>query len=154
MSRFLLLSSILIALLALPVSAGAATDADPALEQQAQIIFGEVLSPFCPGRLLRDCPSSAATELKDRIRGEVRAGKSREEILAGLYALYGDQIRAVPAVAGFGLAAWLAPGIFLLLGLLIIGMWLRSRRSMPEVERPAANLTPEMEERIRRELGR
>lgn len=130
---------------------GYAVELDPAQEVEANSIFKAVLSPFCPGRLLRDCPSTAAHELKDKIRGMIVEGKPRAEIENYLFALYGDTIRSVPPKHGFGNVAWWGPGVFLLIGLGILGVWLRSKRTAPEAVGP--ELTDEMKARIERHLS-
>lgn len=147
MHRFLL--ALLLAVAVVPASLFG-VDLDPAQEQEAAAIFESVLSPFCPGRLLRDCPSTAAHELKDKIRGMVVEGKSRADIQSYLFALYGNGIRSVPAHEGFGNVAWWAPTVFLLSGLGILGLWLRSKRAREEAAAPP--VTPEMVERISRHL--
>lgn len=127
-----------------------AVELDPAQELEAKEIFDSVLSPFCPGRLLRDCPSTAAHELKDKIRGMVVEGKPRAEIQSHLFALYGDSIRSTPPRQGFGQVAWWAPAVFLAIGLVLLAVWLRSKRSHRDA--PAPTITPEMEARIQRHL--
>ena len=97
---------------------------DPAIENEANEIFSLVLSPFCPGRVLLDCPSRQASELKNEIREKLVTGVTREEILADLRAEYGDTISSVPSTEGFGLLAWLAPIVFLLGGFLFMLWWL------------------------------
>lgn len=129
---------------------------DPAQELESKAIFDAVLSPFCPGRLLRDCPSTAAHELKDKIRGMVVEGKSRAEIESYLFALYGDSIRSVPPREGFGYVAWWGPAVFLGLGLTILGLWLRSKQRSAAEGTPtmtSPTLTAEMEERIKRHIS-
>ncbi|MCB0333496.1 MAG: hypothetical protein KDD55_08345, partial [Bdellovibrionales bacterium] len=44
------------------------------VEHRAFEVEGYLLSPFCPGRLLRDCPSSGAHDLKIEIREAVATG--------------------------------------------------------------------------------
>ena len=85
----------------------------PEIEAMAGEIFGEVLSPFCPGRMLNDCPSGNASQLKEKIRTDLSSGKDREEILDELYAVYGTSIRAAPTTEGFGWFAWITPFAFL-----------------------------------------
>lgn len=143
--------SLVIVSLNLAVTVVHAIELDPAQEIEANAIFEAVLSPFCPGRLLRDCPSGAATELKDKIRGMVVEGKTHAEIESYLFALYGDTIRSVPPKHGFGNVAWWGPGIFVVIGLGILGVWLRSKRTAPEPESP--ELTAEMKARIARHLS-
>lgn len=120
-------------------------------ERIVREVSESVMSPFCPGRLLSNCPSSGAHELKEKIRKEVLAGKSEDEILNELILIYGDQIRAAPTSRGFGLTAWLMPFIFVIGGLAFTLLWLKSKQNLP-AEKQLESLTPEMQERIEREL--
>lgn len=86
------------------------------LDAAADEVYQQVLSPFCPGRALSDCPSQKAHDLKAEIRGQLAQGAVAEDVLEGVFARYGDQYRAVPGYAGFGLVAWLGPLLFLVLG--------------------------------------
>jgi cytochrome c-type biogenesis protein CcmH len=129
---------------------------DPAQEQEALWVFGQVLSPFCPGKLLQDCPSSAASDLKTEIREKVRNGKSREDILADLYLVYGDELSAIPRTVGFGLLAWLAPVIFLVVGLMGAYLWLKSKFRQPkksDENKAEKKLSDEERERIAALVG-
>ncbi len=111
----------------------AAFSLDLAKEQEltAKRIFDSVLSPFCPGRVLSDCPSSSATDLKDELRQRIINGESEEQIMQYLFGRFGTQISAVPQTSGVGLIAWLAPISFLLFGGVGLMLWLRAniRRS-------------------------
>ncbi|MCB0319306.1 MAG: cytochrome c-type biogenesis protein CcmH [Bdellovibrionales bacterium] len=97
-------------------------------------IEGNILSPFCPGRLLKDCPSSAARDLKVSIKEKILEGNSKPDILKALIGEYGEELQPVPDTAGFGLLAWVAPFAFLLIGLLGIIIWIRSQRCAPQDE--------------------
>ena len=89
--------------------------------EEADSIAAEIMSPFCPGRLLRDCPSSAASDLRKDIEVRLDKGESPDKITESLYAMYGDEVRAAPKPQGFGLIAWVAPGFVLLLG--VVAIW-------------------------------
>ncbi len=91
-------------------------------------ISSTFMSPFCPGKLLSDCPSSSASDLKHQIAQRLSAGESRESIEESLYTLYGDQMRAAPLVKGFGSVAWFTPFLFLVAGIGIFSLWLIGRR--------------------------
>ena len=106
-----ILLAMILLLLQFNIPEVAAGELDPALEMEASQVFEGMMSPFCPGRLLRDCPSTSAHELKDKIRGMISEGKSREEILDQMAVLYGEHIRSSPPTKGFGLVGWLTPAM-------------------------------------------
>lgn len=82
-------------------------------------VYTEVFSPFCPGRSLKDCPSSKAENLKKEIYQKIKSGQTKQEVLKDIFRVYGDKYRALPAASGFSLLAWLLPIIFLLIGALV-----------------------------------
>lgn len=123
-------------------------------ERAAQEIFGEFMSPFCPGRLLRDCPSGAAHDLKQSIRSDFESGKTKADVEARLVALYGNEVWASPSSEGFGIWAWITPVLFVALGLAALGAWLRVKRTEKRSEPPAPEISREVRERIERELER
>ena len=137
-------------LLLIFASAGFASDA-PASEEAAREIYSETMSPFCPGRLLNDCPSSAAHDLKVKIREKLNSGESKQDVFQYLVSLYGDEIRAAPQNEGFGRAAWLATPIFVLLGFASIILVLKKSKASEAIE-PAVKLDPEIQRRIQNEM--
>ncbi|MCB0311316.1 MAG: cytochrome c-type biogenesis protein CcmH [Bdellovibrionales bacterium] len=124
-------------------------------QQVADQVIDYVLSPYCPGRLLRDCSSSGASELRDQIRQHASQGMSKQEILEELYTIFGDDIRGAPEYAGFGWVAWLTPLLFLLGGLLLVVVWLGKQKStVQSTDSTGQEIDPEMLERIEDELER
>lgn len=96
-------------------------------DESAKRVYGLVMSPFCPGRLLSDCPSGQATELKEEIRRDFEAGATEEVIISQLAERFGPTIRAMPTGSGMGLVAWIVPPLFFV-GVLGGGlMWMGSR---------------------------
>jgi cytochrome c-type biogenesis protein CcmH/NrfF len=98
-------------------------------EKVAQDVFGEINSPFCKGKLLRDCPSSGASSLKQEVIGLASTGLNKDQIITKLYAQYGDEIRATPTSGFMGSVAWLAPFVFLGVGFVILLIWTRMNTS-------------------------
>ena len=86
------------------------------VDQRATQVYQDLLSPFCPGRSLKDCPSSKAEELKNSIKLELSLGQSSKDVYEGVIAKFGEQYRAVPKNEGFGRLVWLAPLFFLVGG--------------------------------------
>lgn len=99
------------------------------IETTAQSIFSTTMSPFCPGRLLNDCPSSKATDLKNTIRSELQTGASTESIKASLVQQFGEEVMATPAFSGFALFAWSIPILFLIIGTIVYRKWLHNSES-------------------------
>jgi cytochrome c-type biogenesis protein CcmH/NrfF len=108
----------LLSLFATPTAAQNQTEA--AVNREANRLFDEIMSPFCPGRTLATCPSPQAAELQDEIKVQLHAGATADDIWEGLYAVYGDQVRSVPRASGFNLLAWAIPALFFLLGTAVL----------------------------------
>lgn len=97
-------------------------------DESAKRVYGLVMSPFCPGRLLSDCPSEQATELKEQIRRDFEGGATEEAIVSELAERYGPTIRAMPTGSGMGLVAWVVPPLFFVV---VLGgglIWMGSRK--------------------------
>lgn len=139
---------VLCALLAVPGIAHAAP------EDVANAVSQEVMSPYCPGVTLHDCPSSRAQDMRDEITAWARDGMTKDEIMARLEDEFGPSIRAVPSGGG-GLVAWLLPALALLLGgagaFFLARRWSK-RRPPAAPASPAAS--PEAAARLNAELDR
>lgn len=137
-------------LICLPLAAPA-HGASP--EQAATDMSEEIMSPFCPGVTLHECPSAEALELRDRIETWFRDGMTRDEILLRLEDEYGVGVRAAPAPEGAGLLAWLIAGLGVLAALgaaaFLIKRWTnRPPRSLEDT------VTPGDRARLDEELAR
>lgn len=97
-------------------------------EQIAQKISETTMSPFCPGRTISACPSGEARNLRDKIINWLEHGYSEQAVRNQLRMIYGKEVEGKPDFSGFGLIAWIVPGLFVLLGLITISMWLRSNK--------------------------
>ena len=89
-----------------------------AAQAEAQVLFREVMSPFCPGLTLADCPSPNAFDLRHDIQARLERGESRESIVEGLVAQYGTQLLSDPSDTPIGRVVW---GVPMLLSVLAAG---------------------------------
>jgi cytochrome c-type biogenesis protein CcmH len=119
----------------------------------AQKIFTSVMSPYCPGLLLADCPSPAAFELRADIRRRLDAGEPAADIERDLYRKFGDVIRAAPPPTGWGAVLWTAPAVALASTLALL-IWFLARQSRAEREPLAGSGDAGSEERLEEELDR
>jgi cytochrome c-type biogenesis protein CcmH/NrfF len=100
--------------------------AEPAeKEQWAYDLAHDLMSPYCPGRALAECPSPQADQLRLWILDQARAGATREEVEAELAANFGDQIRQTPRAEGIGLVAYAVPAAALVVGGAFLAFYLR-----------------------------
>jgi cytochrome c-type biogenesis protein CcmH len=141
--------------LGIALAAASAAAEDPPFHTE---LWNGLMSPFCPGRTLIDCPSGQATELRDWIQQQEEAGRSREEVEQALYQQYGDVILQAPRARGFGLAAYVIPIVAFAAGGGVVWAFLRRQaRGRAAEERrvpPPTPLDPALERRIDEELGR
>ena len=121
-SRRWFVAGFLAALVALPpLMAGAQTEAGT----EAQALFREVMSPFCPGLTLADCPSQQAFEMRGDIERRLKNGESRQVIVDELVATYGAQVLADPSDTPIGRVVWGVPMILSALAAGALALFLR-----------------------------
>ncbi len=149
----------ILGLLAVVGAALALAPAAPADEAPYSMqLWNGLMSPYCPGRTLMDCPSGQATELRDWIAEQEQAGRSRQEVEDELYAQFGDVILQAPKMQGFGIAAYLLPILALCAGGGIVWVFLRRQVAAgattgeSALRQGPAVLDPEIERRIDDEL--
>jgi cytochrome c-type biogenesis protein CcmH/NrfF len=144
------------AALALPAIALSAGAADAAPQDVANSISQEVMSPFCPGVTLHDCPSDNAVALRAKLADFAARGWSKARIIGWLKTQYGPDVLAVPPDRGAGLAAWVLPAIALLAGAAVAVVLARrwTRPTRPETDGPVAPVSPGMRARLDAELAR
>ncbi len=138
--------------LGLALPAGAASE-EP--EGWAYALWHEMMSPFCPGRSLADCPSTAAESLRMWILVQEAGGRERSEVEAELLDRYGDVILAAPRARGFGLAAYLMPAVGFVAGGVLLGVFLRRQTCAGDARAQTAEaLDPDLARRVDEELER
>jgi cytochrome c-type biogenesis protein CcmH len=137
---------LIVGLLLLPASAAVADD-------QARVVrlSKNIMSPFCPGLTLHDCPSDAAIELRSKIADQVEAGLSDDEIMERLEQQYGPVISAVPN-DGRSWLVWGLPATALLGGGVIAYLAGRRWTALRVATTEPTPVTSADKERIEQEL--
>ena len=151
-------AAVAITLLALAFVVPASAEKAEEPEGWAYRYFGEVMSPFCPGRTLAACTSPSAESLRMWILVQAAAGRGREGVHEELLERYGDVILSAPRARGFGATAYLVPIATFLGGGLLVGIFLRRQTQAAAAHEaealPAEPLDPEIERAIDEELAR
>lgn len=77
-----------------------------------------LMSPFCPGLTIHDCPTQESEELRTQMIEWAEMGWSNERIVERLRSQYGPSIEAIPR-DGNAYLVWAIPGLALLAGIAI-----------------------------------
>jgi cytochrome c-type biogenesis protein CcmH/NrfF len=93
---------------------------------EAEKAIARLLSPFCPGFMLSQCPAAESLALRDSLQALAMDGWNADALEAWMLSRHGEEYRAVPKRSGAGLLAWLLPPMALLLGVGLVGWALRS----------------------------
>jgi len=121
------------------------------LRQEATALSQSLMSPYCPGRLLSDCPSIGAFQLREEIQKRLDAGETSKAIVDDLAYRFGPEIRGVPEFKGDGIALRVVPVVVAILALLIVGVTVsRMVRREAAHGREGAGLPPEDREEAAR----
>lgn len=137
----------------------AAEDAIVEPEGWAYKMAAEMLSPFCPGRTLAECPSPNAESLRLWIIMQEAAGRTQTDVEEELYARYGDDIRSAPRAEGIGLTAYALPIVAFVGGGGFLAWFLRRNTGGDDDDDDAppppavADVDPELLRQVDEELG-
>ncbi len=82
-------------------------------------------SPYCPGRLLIECTTQQARELRNQIADRLEGGQTSDQVIDWIRRNHGEEALARPDTKGAGLAVWLVPAAIFLVGGLIVGLLIR-----------------------------
>jgi cytochrome c-type biogenesis protein CcmH len=125
--RSILLASLLIFFLA-----GKAfpqeTTTNPLLERRTMALAEELRCLVCQNQTLADSHADLALDLKNRIREQLRAGRSEQEVLDFMVARYGDFVLYRPPLRARTALLWAGPFILLALALLGLAGFLKGRK--------------------------
>ena len=122
-------------------------------------IEDELMCPIC-GTALNLSESPQADRERDFIRRRIAEGQSKQEIKDALVVEYGPEVLASPETSGFDLAAWIVPGLGILVAAIALAVGIRRwrRRGEDGDEAPPGGETsgqdPEIERRLQADLDR
>jgi cytochrome c-type biogenesis protein CcmH len=129
-------------MLAALLLAPAATQANPPQRASLSDIEDEVMCLVC-GTTLAVSDSPQADRERAFIRALIARGQTKKQIEDALVAQYGPRVLATPSDSGFDLAAWIVPGLAVILaGVGIAFAVVRWRRSRPAGQTGPLSTTP------------
>ena len=111
--------------------------ADPALEARMLAVAAELRCLVCQNQTIADSHSGLADDLRVQIREQLARGASNEQVVAYMTDRYGDFVRYRPAFKSTTALLWVAPGVLLAGGLLIlVGVLRRRAKLAPDAFEP------------------
>ena len=116
--------------------------ADPDQQALYERLTNEVRCLVCQNQTIADSNAPLAADLRREIREKVANGQSEAEIKIFLTDRYGDFVLYRPRFGGPSLLLWLAPGLLLLIGTVVLWKIIRRRSTLPvtsEVEDAIVN---------------
>jgi cytochrome c-type biogenesis protein CcmH len=113
---------------------------DPLTEKRLQAISGELRCLVCQNETLAASQADLAKDLREEIRGMIRAGRSDQEIMDFMVNRYGDFVRYRPPLKPTTLLLWGGPLVLFIVGLLALRANLR-RRAQRLAEQPPLDET-------------
>jgi cytochrome c-type biogenesis protein CcmH len=99
----------------------------PEQEERYNQLTLELRCLVCQNQNLADSDAPLAQDLRKEIHKMMQAGQSNDQIKTFLVERYGDFVLYRPAMKGNTLALWLAPGILLGIGGIVVFFTVRNR---------------------------
>jgi len=127
---------LVLVVLSLCASAGLALDIheplpDPERQALYERLTQEVRCLVCQNQTIGNSSAPLAADLRREIWEKVAAGQSEQEIKTFLTDRYGDFVLYKPRYGGPAVILWLAPGVLLLFGALVLWRVIRRRAALP-----------------------
>ena len=139
-------------------SEGSSAGATRASEPKASLpdIEDEVMCPVCGTLLSLAAEAPQANDQRKLIRRLIDQGLTKEEIKDRLVEEFGPEVLATPDTKGFDLAAWIVPGLAIVLvgGAIIVGLRRWRRTGDGDEPPPASKLDSEDAKRLEEDLAR
>ena len=108
---------------------------DPQQKERAEALYGELRCVVCQNQSILDSDADVAKDLREIVSEQITAGRTDSEIKTFLVDRYGEFVLLRPVFSAHTLILWIAPLLFLILGLFLVWRSISSQpRSVVRVE--------------------
>jgi cytochrome c-type biogenesis protein CcmH len=104
---------------------------DPVQRVLYEELIAEVRCLVCQNQTIADSSAPLAADLRREIRERVTQGQSEAQIKNFLTDRYGDFVLYRPPYGGPSAILWIAPGLLLLIGMIVLWKIIRRRSVLP-----------------------
>jgi len=106
----------------------------PEQEKNYYELIDELRCLVCQNQTIADSNADLAKDLRRQVYEMLQQGKSPQDIIDYMLARYGDFVLYKPPLKSKTILLWAGPAIFLLLGLLLLFIYIRKKKSESSVE--------------------
>lgn len=142
----LVLAAAIVAVAALVATGG--DDRAATIEDRMQQVAAGLRCPVCQNLSVADSPSRLAGEMRAEIEGQLREGRTADEVREFFVARYGEWVLLEPTRRGLNLLPWAFPFAAVVVG---VGIWVSVVRRRRRVDDAA--VSDPIRRRIERELA-
>lgn len=101
---------------------------DPAKEKAAKELMESIRCVVCQGQSIADSDADMAGDMRALIRQRIDTGETPDQVRAWMIERYGNWVSYKPPFVGAGLLLWVAPLLFVALGLVLARGRFRRRK--------------------------
>jgi cytochrome c-type biogenesis protein CcmH len=117
---------------------------NPEQQEIYETLTSELRCLVCQNQTIADSNAELAGDLRRQVYEMLEQGKTRQEILQFMTERYGDFVLYKPPFKGKTGILWIAPVIFLLMGLIAVFLFVHHKKKSSKIE-----TSPEKQEKIR-----
>ena len=129
---------------------------DPKQQETYETLTKELRCLVCQNQTIADSNAELAGDLRRQVYEMLQQGKSKQEIIQFMTDRYGDFVLYKPPFKGKTSVLWIAPVVFLLLGLITVYFFIRRKKAAVNLDSQAGALEIDVEKqkKIRDLLGK
>jgi cytochrome c-type biogenesis protein CcmH len=118
---------------------------DPKQQESYETLTKELRCLVCQNQTIADSNAELAGDLRRQVYEMLQQGKSREEIVKFMTDRYGDFVLYKPPFKGKTSLLWIAPVVFLLLGLITVFFFIRRKKAVADLPSQTGALEMDVE---------
>ena len=118
---------------------------DPKQQETYEALTKELRCLVCQNQTIADSNAELAADLRRQVYEMLQQGKSKQEIIRFMTDRYGDFVLYKPPFKGKTSVLWIAPVVFLLMGLITVFFFIRRKKAAANQQTKAGALETDIE---------
>lgn len=102
---------------------------NPEQQEAYESLTSELRCLVCQNQTIADSNAELAGDLRRQVYEMLQQGKTREEVIEFMTQRYGDFVLYKPPFKGKTSLLWIAPVVFLLIGLITVGLLIQRKKT-------------------------